>query len=57
MTSISASRVLLNEIDEKGEGLTDWEREFVRKLIDEPPKVLTGNQQAKIQQIHEERVS
>lgn len=50
-------RELLEEIDTRGQDLTDWEIGFVAKFIDEEPDFFTRNEGDKIQQIYMERVS
>lgn len=47
---------LLLDIDARGEDLTDWEIDFISKLIDSSTETFTQNQAAKIREIHERRV-
>lgn len=47
---------MLLEIDENGEDLTDWEKEFVSNLVDEEVTWFTPKQERQIRRIHEEKV-
>jgi hypothetical protein len=50
-------RAMLAEIDESGEGLTEWEVNFIARLIDSRAKRFTPAQAKQIRRIHQERVS
>lgn len=50
-------RELLEDIDNRGEGLTDWEIGFVSNLIDHRAKRFTTSQARQIRRIHQDRVS
>lgn len=47
---------MVQEIDERGTGLTDWEREFIADQVDEDRKLFTNRQAEVIRRIHEERM-
>lgn len=55
MISDKQAARMLKEIDEEGEGLTDWEIDFVSGLIDGGVTQFTRYQRDKIEEIHEER--
>lgn len=48
---------LLEEIDDAGEDLSEWEVSFVSDLIDRQVKIFTERQAAVIRRIHEERLN
>lgn len=47
---------ILKEIDEKGNGLTDWEVNFLESLMRQKPKPLTSQQKKVMERIYTERV-
>ena len=47
---------VVREIDEKGNGLTDWEVEFIEGLLKNKHKPLTDRQKKVIATIYHERV-
>ena len=49
-------REMVNEIDERGEGLTNWEGRFIADLIDNDPGFYTQRQAEVIERIWEHRV-
>lgn len=46
----------VTEIDVCGEGLTEWEVEFIASLIDNPPDEVTEKQEQIITRIYSQRV-
>lgn len=47
---------MIEEIDEYGSGLSDWEVEFIGGLLDGGPSSYTRKQAIQIQRIHKERI-
>lgn len=49
-------RSKVEEIDERGDGLTEWEVGFIGGLVDDPPERYTDRQAEVIDRIWRERV-
>lgn len=49
-------RELVEEIDDRGEDLTDWEIGFIANIIDKDLRTFTKAQANAIRRIHRERV-
>ena len=46
----------VNAIDSHGEGLTEWEVDFIASLVDDPPGWYSPRQIAQIDRIFDERM-
>lgn len=47
---------IVQEIDEKGEKLSDWEKQFIASLIDNPPEWYSKKQEETVKRIYDQRV-
>lgn len=46
----------IKDVDENGEGLTEWEINFIAEMIDKPPTYFTEKQEDIINRIWEQKV-
>ena len=56
-TNSEVYRTMVDEIDERGTGLTDWETRFIGDLLDKDWQMFTDRQKAIIDRIFGERVN
>lgn len=50
-------RYMVEDIDQKGSGLTDWEVKFISGIIDRDVKTFTPKMKAQIERMHTKLLS